>query len=239
MKHLGYSVTGDHYSYYNYTDRSRISSKNRFSQDSLIQDFGIFSLDDSFYDTLRTFGYYVSGEYSILNKWIEFTVRADTDKMIQPQLVYQILTTSPEEERDVYDSQAFFKNLLSRRGGLECVWSGRTIRTPEAMAIDHMVPFSVWKNNDLWNLLPTHAKVNLQKRDLIPSERLLQDRRDKILGYWEALIDGFRYRFTKEVEVSLMDGHGSGWSLDRVFNSLAEKCQYMIEVRGLPSWSQR
>ena len=174
-----------------------------------------------------------------LNKWIEFTVRADAEKRLQPQQVYQVLTTSPLEERDVYESQAFFKSLLNSNGSLECIWSGKPILSPETLAIDHMIPFCVWKNNDLWNLLPSHSKVNLQKRDMIPSNNLLEDRRDKILGYWEALVDGFRYRFTKEVEVSLMDGHGSGWSLDRVFDSLADKCQYMIEVRGLPSWSLR
>ena len=37
---------------------------------------------------------YVSGEYSILNKWIDFTVRADTSGAVNPQLVYQILNMS-------------------------------------------------------------------------------------------------------------------------------------------------
>jgi hypothetical protein len=236
MKHLGHSVTGEHYSYYGYTNRSRIPRGAGFSRETLLHGFGEFSLDASFYETLRAFGYYVSGEYSILNKWIEFTVKADPTGTVRPEYVYQVLSTGPEEERDVHDSQIFFRDLMKAQGGLECTWSGRRIISPEALAIDHAIPFSVWRNNDLWNLLPAHHGVNMRKRDRIPSEGLLEERRGRILGYWEALLEGFRYRFSREVEASLLDGVGSGWSLDAVFDCLVGKCRHLVEVRGLPAW---
>ena len=76
----------------------------------------------------------------------------------------------------------------------------------------------------------------MQKRDMIPSEGLLEERRGRILGYWEALLEGFRYRFSREVEVSLLDGVCSGWSLDGVFDCLVGKCRHLVEVRGLSAW---
>ena len=237
MKHLGYSVTGKHYSFYGFTKRSRIPQTTSFSQETLLHHFGSFSLENSFHQILRTLGDYISGEYSILKKWIEFTVKADTTGAVKPQYIYQILNTSPEEERDVHDSQMFFKDLMSTQGSLECTWTGRRITSPEALAIDHAIPFSVWRNNDLWNLLPTHSRVNMHKRDMIPSDSLLEERRDLIISYWETLLEGFCYRFSREVKVSLMDGCDSSFSLDYVFNSLVDKCRHLIEVRGLPTWS--
>jgi len=121
MKHLGYSVTGKHYSYYSYTNRRRIPTDTSFNQETLLKSFGMFSLKASFYEALKTFGYYVSGEYSVLNKWIEFTVKADPTRRVTPQLVYKLLNTSPIEERDVHDPQQFFKDLMEARG----VWSAR------------------------------------------------------------------------------------------------------------------
>ena len=236
MKHLGYSVTGKHYSFYKYTNRSRIPRGTRFSQASLLYDFGKFSLDVSFYETLKNFGYYVSGEYSILNKWIAFTVKADPTGTVKPQYIFQVLSISPEQERDVLDSQMFFSDLMRAQGDLECTWSGRRINRSKLLAIDHVIPFSVWGNNDLWNLLPVHSKVNIMKRDMIPSSDLLEERRGRILSYWEALLEGFRYRFSREVEVSLLDASGPRCSLDLVFDGLVDKCRYLVDVRGLPAW---
>ncbi|WP_322496677.1 HNH endonuclease domain-containing protein [Chloroflexus sp.] len=50
-------------------------------------------------------------------------------------------------------------------------------------AIDHVIPYAVWGNNDLWNLLPTLPQVNLAKSDALPARPLLIKRKDVIIGY--------------------------------------------------------
>ncbi|WP_418887615.1 HNH endonuclease domain-containing protein [Leeuwenhoekiella marinoflava] len=46
--------------------------------------------------------------------------------------------------------------------------------------MDHVIPFSVWKNNDLWNLLPAAAHINARKRDKIPAPELIARQRGHI-----------------------------------------------------------
>ncbi|WP_048145888.1 HNH endonuclease domain-containing protein [Methanoplanus limicola] len=60
------------------------------------------------------------------------------------------------------------------------------------MSVDHMIPFSVWKNNDLWNLLPALNSVNSKKSDKIPSPALIEKRSDAITGYWDILHEKYR-----------------------------------------------
>ena len=47
----------------------------------------------------------------------------------------------------------------------------------------------MWKNNDIWNLLPADPKINNTKRDLLPSLSLVKKRFDakegSIRSYWE------------------------------------------------------
>jgi hypothetical protein len=45
-----------------------------------------------------------------------------------------------------------------------CVWSGRQLGARN-FVVDHANPFSLWGNNDLWNLLPADRTVNGRKSD--------------------------------------------------------------------------
>lgn len=40
----------------------------------------------------------------------------------------------------------------------ECVWSGKPITDIALLHVDHMIPFAVWKNNNLRDLLPALEK---------------------------------------------------------------------------------
>jgi hypothetical protein len=239
MKHLGHSVSGEHYSFFDYSRRSVIRRNTRFSRELLLDEFGKFSIDKGFYDTLRFFGSYISGEYSILNKWIEFSVKADSSGRVEPRYMYEVLSTRPESERDVGEAKSYYRDLFSERGYLECVWSGIRVRSWGNVQVDHVIPFSVWQNNDLWILLPAHRRYNMQKRDLIPSISLLENRREQIVSCWEALAEGFRYRFNKEMEINLLDKKIENASWDSVFEKLVDKCRFLIEVRGFSEWEPR
>jgi len=104
-----------------------------------------------------------------------------------------------------------------------------------------VLPFSVWRNNDLWNLLPSKAKVNNRKRDKIPSLELLDKRKDRIISYWQFLYETEQNGFEKELNINLItrqDFDNSNWE-NLAFHSLKEKCRYLIGTRGFEEfhWS--
>ena len=118
--------------------------------------------------------------------------------------IHQELARTPTTERAIADARGIYRSVFAEEEWLTCVWSGRAISSPEAMHIDHILPFSVWKNNDLWSLLPTLGSVNAEKRDQIPDRSLLESRRECIVDYWDLLHDHTHCPFEREIGVSLL-----------------------------------
>ena len=78
-----------------------------------------------------------------------------------------------------------------------CVWSDKVLRP--GYAVDHVIPFTLWHCNDLWNLLPCDARVNGNKSDKLPERGLLFQRKDAIVFYWERVRQRFERRFDQEL----------------------------------------
>lgn len=72
---------------------------------------------------------------------------------------------------------------------------------------NNVTPFSISKNNDLWNLLPAARNVNAAKSDKIPAPELIERQRDRILEYWEILHKHQQQCFKKEIQVALLGTH--------------------------------
>lgn len=121
--------------------------------------------------------------------------------------------------------------MLASKGYLHCIWSNKKIRND--LEIDHMLPFSVWRNNDLWNLLPTKRSINNSKRDRIPSPNLLRNRKDRIFEYWGLYQQIATTRFEREVSTNLVSTNDFrlNWS-EKAFESLIAKSKYLISERG-------
>src|SRR5690606_38688084 len=116
---------------------------------------------------------------------------------------------------------------------VHCVWTGKTISNYD---INHLIPFSIWKNNDLWNLLPSDSKVNNQNRNKIPSPEIIERRKDLILEYWEIIHDSQMKRFEREIQVALLGDHSfSAWK-EVGISQLQNTCSYLIENRGYEEW---
>ena len=65
------------------------------------------------------------------------------------------------------------------------MWKANPLK--QKFEVDHGIAFSLWRNNDLWNLFPATREANHAKSDRLPTSDLLHRRRDGIIGSWELL----------------------------------------------------
>src|SRR5690606_40902639 len=140
-----------------------------------------FSIPKEYYEAFRILRSFINGQDSILFKCAEFSVNASKEILSISKVVNEVLK-SQITEREIKESKRIYKEILKREGQVYCVWTGKKI---SAYDIDHLIPFSIWKNNDLWNLLPSDSKTNNQKRDKTPSPKLIEKQKSLILDYWE------------------------------------------------------
>jgi hypothetical protein len=115
--------------------------------------------------------------------------------------------------------------LFEARPDLRCVWSDAPLR-PANFDIDHVIPFALWRNNDLWNLLPADRRVNGRKSDALPTAALLRRRRDAILRCWEVGRTAMGPRFRREADALV--GRPT-WDPPALFDVVAE----CVEVTAL------
>jgi hypothetical protein len=185
------------------------------------------------FDAFKLLGSFISGRDSILSKWADFSLSSSSSKHLNRSDIISRLLIEPITDRDVKESKQYFSNLISQSGKIQCVWSGRDL---QQFDVDHVLPFSIWRNNDLWNLLPSSKKINNQKRDRIPTPSMIQDCRVRIIDNWNLLYSKNQSRFTIEIEAGLL-GHpvATGWQREAL-SKLQENAEYLIKKRGYEEW---
>jgi hypothetical protein len=191
----------------------------------LTQQFGYFSISETHYNIFRYLGQNLYGTSTIALKWKEKTDALNDQTHEAIHIIDRLSNDDLAIERDTSDIRSILED------GMECVWSGK-ILTPKTSDIDHVLPFSVWYNNDLWNLLPADKKINNQKRDKIPSPNLIEKRADVIIDYWKRYEQKWSHRFNNELDVSLLNSNQSTRSHDSAIASLIQKAGYLIYDRG-------
>ncbi|WP_298148795.1 HNH endonuclease domain-containing protein [Flavobacterium sp.] len=231
MKYIGRSLSDEYYSIFEHKRQALARSQN-LDLERMITDFGSFSIPADYYEAFKILGSFMSGQDSILFKWAEFSVNASGKHLSMERVLNEILD-SPITERNIAESKKLYRDILSKNGTVYCVWTGRKINTYD---IDHVIPFSVWKNNDLWNLLPSDSKINNQKRDKIPAPELIEKRKDLIVDYWQLIHETQTARFRKEIQLALLGQNTfSGWE-QQAISRLQNSCDYLIEGRGFERW---
>jgi len=191
---------------------------------------GWILVDEALWQEIALMSHWVRD--SLLVRWAELTARLASGGGEPKESVLRralgVLLTPALPEREVGHARKVFASLPER----QCVWTGRALGS--AFEVDHVIPFSLWHNNELWNLLPASRAANSQKRDRLPARRLLVDRRSAILDAWGALHESLPRRF--EVELSHLTGHES-LDLDAGFESLCEAVEVTAIQRSCPRWS--
>jgi SAM-dependent methyltransferase len=163
---------------------------------------------------------------ALLIRWAELISRFSKGS-VRPDVAIAQLLVSPDPDRETDAAREIFANTLNK----ECVWSGRGLG--QRFVIDHVLPFSLWRNNDLWNLLPADAKVNGQKSDRLPTRRLLHSRRDAIFACWDTSLSAMSERFQSEAKAQT---GSSELRLPELFDVLVESVEVTALQRGCERW---
>jgi hypothetical protein len=231
MKYIGRSITNDFYSIFNYENQT-IRRKTKIDIETIIKEFGTFSIPFEYYEAFRILGSFINGQDSILFKWAEFSVNASGNNLSVHKVLNEVLK-SPITLRDIKESKKLYKEILQKEGNVFCVWTGRKISNYD---IDHLIPFSVWKNNDLWNLLPSDSRINNLKRDKIPTPEIIERQKSLIIDYWGIIYEHQSKRFQKEIQVALLGNYSFDSWKNSGISQLQNNCKYLIENRGFEGW---
>jgi len=143
-----------------------------------------------------------------------------------------LLLASPEPKR----ATLLARQVFERCGAQECVWSRQRLREKK-WAVDHVIPFALWGNNDLWNMLPVDEKVNGKKSDKLPTARLLHSRELVIVEHWRLLREALPQAF--DAQASLLLGRPLvgpiNWEKE-LFSYLREAVEMTAMQRGVERW---
>ncbi len=112
-----------------------------------------------------------------------------------------------------------------------CVWTGKKLQNGN-YDIDHVLPYSVWFNNDLWNLLPCDSKINAKKSDKVPSPELILKQKDIIISYWDIYEEKAKELFEYQIKSSLLPEISALSNKIKLIEALSEKAHYLISERG-------
>lgn len=232
MKYIGRSIYDNYYSIFRYETKHKSKIYSSIDVEFLINSFGFFTIPIEYYDAFKTVGSFIGGTDSIFFKWAEFSVNASGKNLSVEKVINEILK-NPITQREVEESKKIYSGILKNEGKIYCVWTGKVISKYE---IDHVIPFSVWKNNDLWNLLPSQEKINNQKREKIPSNEIIEKQEDLIVHYWEIIEKSYRERFHKEISLSLLGNKTyTNWQ-NAAIDQLKKSCHFLITERGYEEW---
>lgn len=232
MKYLGRSISNDYYSIFQFESGTAKGNTNEIDLEFLINTSGSFSIPFEYHEAFKILGSFINGQDSILFKWAEFSVNASDKKLSIEKVVNEVLK-SPITEREIKASKKFYEDILEKEKFVECVWTGEKMTSYN---VDHVIPFSVWKNNDLWNLLPSRPKTNNQKRDKIPSSAFIESRKEEIIHYWDLINENQSQRFQKEIRVALLGNNSSADWQKAAIKQLQSSCNYLISNRGYEEW---
>ena len=210
--------------------RKAAARLTRLTPADVEQSMGDVLVSEGVWREMALIGHWV-GE-SIVLRWAELAGEMSRGA-VSPARVVERLLIRPVVERDVGLTRAVYSHLTD----LECVWTGEPLGR-RRLQVDHVIPFSLWFNNDLWNLLPTSGEVNREKSDRLVARPTLLRSRDRIIHYWEILRGESERRFTAEVGRALLrQGSPKGGWQQAAFSGLLENVETVALQRGVARWS--
>lgn len=190
---------------------------------------GWITMPERLWRDISLFSHWI--EESVILEWARLT-EAMNDGQGFAHYLMLLMQTSLVAERDTNRA----RELLDQCEDLRCVWSGRRLA---AFDVDHVVPFAVWQNNDLWNLLPAHKAINIKKSDKIPTTDTIRCAADKIIRYWSL----YRSHLPELMDLQMQRALGVNPAADKrtwqtqAIGGLIETSERLALSRGLERWA--
>lgn len=194
------------------------------------KDLRLVQMPAPIWHELSLLGHWVSD--AVILRWASLTESFSQRQQISAGEVLPLLLASPEPHR----ATMLARQVFEKHGPDECVWSRQRLKE-SSWAVDHLIPFALWGNNDLWNLLPVDKKVNGSKSDKLPTARLLRSRETTIVEHWHLLRDALPQAF--EAQASLLLGKPVNgpirWEKE-LFSRMREAVEMTAMQRGVERW---
>jgi hypothetical protein len=191
---------------------------------------GTVIMDADVWRELSLLGHWIID--AVILRWAELTERFGYRLGLRTADVLPLLIARPEPER----ATRLARQIFLARGPTVCTWSDRKLTAD--FAVDHVIPFSLWGSNDLWNLLPVDLRVNGEKSDRLPTADLLRERQVVIVRNWQMQRDAVPEAFDQQA-AHLLGRRPRGplnWEND-LFASLREAIELTALHRGVERWA--
>lgn len=174
-------------------------------------------------------GHWVSD--AVIVRWAALTQRFGVRHGVTASDVLPLLLAKPEPQRATSLARRAFESAKMER----CVWTNKPLG--QQFAVDHVIPFSLWGNNDLWNLVPADPRANLSKSDKLPSAELLLNTQDRLVHSWNVLRSAMPQAFAAQAihVVGKPLSASSGWETE-LHAALREAVELTAIQRGCERW---
>lgn len=222
---MKYSGNGDYEIYKpERTTFGRLRKATKFNREFLIETFGTFRIQKEHYLIFRYMGQSLYGSSTIARRWRDTTYALNRDEFATDKIDAMIYKTIFTDRNTHVGREYLPKDCW-------CVWSNKKLSHGK-YDVDHLLPYSVWFNNDLWNLLPCDPKVNNKKSDKIPSPELIIKQKNLIVDYWSIYEEKAKELFEYQINTSLKPIKSIPNNLFTTVDALSEKAEYLISERG-------
>lgn len=197
--------------------------------------FGSFYLPKSIWDAMAQFSVWI--EPALLNEWVSQMEKysANKAKSFSRQQYFEALRWD-HPQRNTSKVRNRIETLLAQQH-VHCVWSGKRLKQSGQYAVDHAIPFARWPNNDLWNLLPSNAQINLKKSDKLPSALKLNSCRADIIHWWQSAWQNDSSEFFTQATFALPKLSSDNHSFDDVFEAFSLQRDRLRDLQQLTEWS--
>ncbi|MBU1928129.1 class I SAM-dependent methyltransferase [bacterium] len=186
------------------------------------------------YHELYRYGSWIDDSISL--RWARFTQKLSMQSgtAISSGDIITLLSKDFIKERETAFARKVYDKYEEEFGELRSIWSSKKILEYE---LDHFLPYSVYSNSDLWNLLPISKKESNSKSDLLVTQELIRNAKEQIVAYWEYMKEQATDRFENEVYKSFnIDPVSNIWK-DKLLSAISEQLEITASIRGLKRWN--
>jgi hypothetical protein len=210
------------------------STKNLYGLSDYINSKGCIRLKLNLFFEMQVFGNILSDTITI--KWVQESVRLSEGRehQITLQTVLPYLLTDIFEDHDQSQTHEIATRLLQQENSLTSVYSGKELG--KQFAMDHFLPYAIFSNDDLWNLVPSAPAVNSKKSDKIIALDTLNTIRKRLLKYWDYIAETRNEVFASELSSTLkIDTKSTSWHT-QLFDAVARQADMTAQHRELSRW---